>query len=106
MTATFLDQVRTHTLRQVEEAHTSGAAERARQAKPRHRPGVFAEALQAPGMSVIAEIKRASPSAGAIRADLDPVALARRYAAGGAAAISVLTEPIWFKGSLDHQVTL
>jgi indole-3-glycerol phosphate synthase len=51
--------------------------------------------------AVIAEIKRASPSLGAI-ADLDPVATARGYAGAGAAAISVLTEPRHFGGSLDH----
>ncbi|RME77034.1 MAG: indole-3-glycerol phosphate synthase TrpC [Planctomycetota bacterium] len=49
---------------------------------------------------VIAEIKRRSPSAGALADDLDPVAQARRYAEAGAAAISVLTEPRHFGGSL------
>jgi indole-3-glycerol phosphate synthase len=56
----------------------------------------------APEPAVIAEIKRASPSAGIIRRDFDPVDLARQYKAAGAAAISVLTEPMHFKGSLEH----
>ncbi|MGC9347844.1 MAG: indole-3-glycerol phosphate synthase TrpC [Anaerolineae bacterium] len=64
-------------------------------------PRDFAAALQAPGVSLIAEIKRASPSAGSLRLDLDPVALARIYAEHGAAAISVLTDARFFAGSLD-----
>jgi indole-3-glycerol phosphate synthase len=61
----------------------------------------FLGALTAPGLSVIAEIKRASPSRGLIDADLDPVTTAAAYELGGAAAISVLTEPHHFHGSLD-----
>lgn len=61
----------------------------------------FRAALEGPGVAVIAEIKRASPSAGPLDEDLDAAALARSYAAGGAAAISVLTEPDRFKGSLE-----
>ena len=64
----------------------------------------FFDALKAPGPSgvnIIAEIKRASPSTGVIRKDLDPGRLAESYAAGGARAISVLTEKSFFHGSAD-----
>lgn len=61
----------------------------------------FATALSAPGLSVIAEIKRRSPSAGPISLDIDPPRQAREYVAGGASAISVLTEPDFFGGSLE-----
>jgi indole-3-glycerol phosphate synthase len=53
-------------------------------------------------LNVIAECKRRSPSRGVLRADYDPVAIARGYVAAGAAALSVLTEPTFFDGSLEH----
>lgn len=59
----------------------------------------FAAALAAPGLSIIAEIKRRSPSRGALRADLDPRQLAGSYERGGAAALSVLTDRDFFGGS-------
>lgn len=65
-------------------------------------PRPFAEALADPAhLSLIAEVKRRSPGAGAIDEGLDPVALARRYEAGGARALSILTDGTHFGGSLD-----
>lgn len=61
----------------------------------------FAAALGGDGLGVIAEIKRRSPSAGELAVGLDPAEQAVRYQSGGAAAISVLTEPEYFDGSLD-----
>jgi len=63
----------------------------------------FESALGTAGrVNVIAECKRRSPSRGVLAADYEPVAIARHYESGGAAAISVLTEPTFFDGSLEH----
>jgi indole-3-glycerol phosphate synthase len=64
----------------------------------------FHAALAAPGLSVIAEVKRASPSAGVIAEDFDSVEIARQYERGGASAVSVLTERRWFMGSNRYLV--
>lgn len=58
-------------------------------------------ALAGPGTAVLAEVKRASPSRGPLAGIPDPVAQARAYVAGGAAAVSVLTAPLGFEGSLE-----
>ena len=63
-------------------------------------------ALRGHDVAVIAEVKRASPSRGAMAAIPDPAALARDYEAGGASIISVLTEPHHFGGSLDDLVAV
>lgn len=59
----------------------------------------FQAALAGQGMAVIAEVKRCSPSRGELRPDLDAAVLAAAYQRGGAAAVSVLTEPVHFAGS-------
>jgi len=60
----------------------------------------FRAALRGPSVALIAEVKRRSPSAGSINENLDPASLAASYAAGGAAAISVLTDVVHFGGSI------
>jgi len=62
----------------------------------------FAGALRADDVSIIAEVKKASPSKGLLCPDFDHIRLAQTYASGGAAAISVLTEVNYFQGSLDY----
>jgi len=98
-----LDKIAASTQRRVAAAKAAlpAAALRERVSKVRV-PHDFKAAFQSPGLHVIAEVKRASPSAGSLGKDLDPVAIAREYAAAGASAISVLTEPEFFSGDLEH----
>ena len=79
---------------------SGGPEQRVHPAKP---TGRFEAAVSQPDrLNVIAECKRRSPSRGVLRADYDAVSVARGYAGAGAAAISILTEPTFFDGALEH----
>ncbi len=97
---TVLDQIveRTRERLRDEAKPDRRAAEEVAQARVAHG---FRDALARDGVNVIAEIKSASPSAGAIVTNPDVESIARDYARGGAAAISVVTEPEFFHGSRE-----
>jgi indole-3-glycerol phosphate synthase len=102
----LVDMVRTR-LERVRDDAKRGASAPSLRAEAEARRGERRPFLQAlrrePGtpLRVIAEVKRASPSAGMLRAEYDPVTLAKDYAQSGADAISVLTEPTRFLGTID-----
>jgi indole-3-glycerol phosphate synthase len=80
----------------------SAAVVEQRAASRARRPGAFRAALAAPGVRVIAECKRRSPSRGILRTAYDAAGIAQAYERAGAAAVSVLTEPAFFDGALAH----
>jgi len=93
----FLDEILATTREDVERRRACPLPDRVRPLRPR----LFREAFERPGLSVVAEVKRASPSKGPIRPDLDPADIALAYARAGVAAISCLTEERRFLGSLE-----
>ena len=96
----MLDEILSSTHRRITELKERGGAVRSR----RRVTGRFEEALGSPGLGVIGEVKRRSPSRGVLAAGLDPVRQARIYQQAGAAAVSVLTEPDHFGGSNEDLI--
>ncbi len=101
---TILDSIVANKLQEIDEAKATvpeRELERALDQAPPVRD--FRAALEAgPAIQIIAEVKKASPSAGVIRADFDPVRIARTYEQHGAACISVLTDQPFFQGRLEY----
>ena len=105
MPPTFLDEIVQHKRKEVAERKSRVPLERLRETiQTLGRPRNFFHAVTGPGrfkVNLIAEVKKASPSAGVIRADFDPVAIAEAYQQAGAAALSVLTDEKFFQGKLE-----
>ena len=105
--ATVLDKIMDYKRREVEAAKAACPADVLRakaEAAPPVRPfaGAIASRLARSEFALVAEIKKASPSKGLIRADFDPPELARAYEAGGATCLSVLTDTPSFQGRPDY----
>lgn len=100
-TGTVLDRILARTAEDVAERRTiTTEDDLRRRGAGRPAPVSLKAALSGPGMSVISEIKRASPSRGVFPVEVDPPAVAAAYLDGGAAALSILTDEPFFKGSL------
>jgi len=100
-----LNEIIAATRRKVAEAKLAADVSQLERQAANHAPHGFARKLKsisAQGAAVIAELKRASPSRGLIRADFDAAKLALELASAGAAALSVLTDAEFFQGSLDN----
>ena len=101
----FLDQIIAATRRRVSAAKRRADVRDLERRAKRHAPRGFRRALESKsrdGIAVIAELKKASPSKGLIRAEFHPAELARELETSGAAALSVLTDEEFFQGSLEN----
>ena len=102
--AAFLDEIVAATRRRVARSKSAADLRALERQAETHVPRGFRRALAArgqDGIAVIAELKKASPSKGLIRADFEAAALARELEEAGAAALSVLTDEEFFQGSLE-----
>lgn len=111
MSSNFLQMITEKTRERIDRVRTPeyirGFRKRAEKVRTGRKPHTFREALSETGRTnVIAEIKRASPSKGIINAGVNVAMQARRYAGGGAAAISVLTEPDHFQGTINDLMNI
>jgi indole-3-glycerol phosphate synthase len=102
--STQLEAILAHTLVEVNARRASADLRSLERQAASHQPRGFDAALRASatGPAIIAELKKASPSRGLIRANFDPAALAQSLAAAGATCLSVLTDGEFFQGSLDY----
>ncbi|OSQ50788.1 indole-3-glycerol phosphate synthase TrpC [Marivita geojedonensis] len=108
MSATILDKIKAYKLEEVaaDKARVplSAVEEAARAADPVRPFGAALRVAQTTGYGLIAEVKKASPSKGLIRADFEPATLAQAYEAGGATCLSVLTDTPSFQGDKSYLV--
>ena len=106
MGATFLDKIIRHKRQEVADRKRRLPVEGLKeQIRTLGRPRNFFNAVTTPGrwkVNLVAEVKKASPSAGVIRPDFDPVKIAEAYEAAGASALSVLTDEKFFQGRLEY----
>ena len=99
--SSILDKIVTHKRQEIA-ARPQVEFDAAAVAPPRDFVQALTSGPEADRVSLIAEVKKASPSKGLIREDFDPVKIAQAYASSGAACISVLTDEHFFKGHLDY----
>ena len=103
ITSTILDEIANRTRQRVAELKIQmPLAALAKAAGGARTPHDFKAAFAGPGAHVIAEVKLASPSEGDIASGADPIGVAADYLANGAAALSILTEPYYFKGDIRY----
>lgn len=106
-TTTILEEIRDHKIREVNAAKREKSLDELLERIPRLRPPRnFRDALRAPGMSLIAEVKRASPAKGVLIEQGDALQIATTYEHAGARAISVLTDEKYFKGNLQDLISV